>query len=613
MKFVRDLERITRKDRSVAGGKAASLGEMMRAGFPVPRGFVILSGAFERILKEDGLHAKVRSALDSIRYDNTRSVENGSRKLQTLVLKAKLPDDIADEIREAFGTLGAKRVAVRSSAAEEDSAEAAWAGQLYTYLNTTEKDLLMNVRKVWASLFSPRALVYRFEKSARKQEMSVAVVVQTMVDSKVSGVAFSVHPVTQEQGQLVIEAGHGLGEAVVSGRTTPDRYVVRKKPRRIIEKDVRAKRQVLSDGQILELAEFVLKIESYFGSPQDIEWALAKNAFSILQSRPITTLKNNNESTRATKRTRWIDLGQRDTTLLEASIKIRAWSDTLSQLTGRGYKNYSIDSTGNYATTEKDEDEVLCTAQRMPRDASFTEKTTSIEEGIRRGLVEHQAPGVLLDLLVLQFGHFLFDRMQADLFFADPATPNDTKEKIIAWRNDASIFASHDAVVGVIAKQCRMKREDVTLCSVDELRMLLAGTPLDVAELIRERKKGWTCLLQEGEFVIAAQSNIFTADASGDRTEIQGSVAYGVGTLTGVVGQDILVAPMTTPEDVPLIKKYKAVITDQGGILSHAAITCRELHIPCIIGTQTATKILKAGDLIEVDANTGLIKILERK
>ena len=149
-----------------------------------------------------------------------------------------MPKDIGTAIQKEYKKLDAEYVAVRSSATAEDSASAAWAGQLDSFLNTTEKDLLKNIQKCWASLFTPRAIFYRYEKGLHKQKISVAVVVQKMVESEVSGIAFSVHPVTEDRNQLIIEAGFGLGEAIVSGQITPDSYVVEKEPRRIIDKNV---------------------------------------------------------------------------------------------------------------------------------------------------------------------------------------------------------------------------------------------------------------------------------------------------------------------------------------------------------------------------------------
>ena len=298
----------------MAGGKGASLGEMTRAGIPVPPGYVVLAGAFERFLEETDLDVEVDSILHKVNHKEIHTVEDSSEKLKALIMKAPMPKDINQAILKAFGVLNAKLVAVRSSATAEDSSSAAWAGQLETYLNTTKANVLKNVQRCWASLFTPRAIFYRFEKNLHKQKISVAVVVQQMVESEVSGTAFSVHPVTQDRNQLIIEAGYGLGEAIVSGQITPDSYVVEKLGWRLLDKNfshqgraiVRAKtggnawkkiparlgeRQKLADKEILELAKLIVRIEKHYRFPVDIEWARAKGRFFITQSRPITTLR----------------------------------------------------------------------------------------------------------------------------------------------------------------------------------------------------------------------------------------------------------------------------------------------------------------------------------
>ena len=314
MKVIKNLSQISRDDVILASGKSASLGEMLRAGIPVPPGFVILAVAFEKFLEETGLNIEIDSILDSVNHKEIHTVENVSEKIKALILKAKLSQDVIDEIQKFFKKLDSKYVAVRSSATAEDSTSAAWAGQLESYLNTTEENLIENVKNCWASLFTPRAIFYRFQKNLHNLQVSVGVVVQKMVESEKSGIAFSVHPVTQDRNQLIIEAGLGLGEAIVAGRITPDSYVVEKQPRRIINKNVQIQtkglyraekggnewhdipkekgtKQVLSDNEILELTELVLQIENVFGHPVDIEWATENGGFEILQARPITTLK----------------------------------------------------------------------------------------------------------------------------------------------------------------------------------------------------------------------------------------------------------------------------------------------------------------------------------
>ncbi len=309
IKFFKDLDKKSVKE---AGGKGASLGEMTKAGIPVPPGFVVLSSAFDHFLEETDLDVEIEAVLKRVKHQDVSSVEFASETIKALVMEAEMPKDIASDIKESFKKLGAKYVAVRSSATSEDGASAAWAGQLESYLNTTEKDLLINVKRCWASLFTPRAIFYRFEQKLNKENISVAVVVQKMVQSEVSGIAFSVHPVTEDYNQLIIEAGFGLGEAIVSGQITPDSYVVHKKQKDILDINIseqdkelvkgtkenvwkklpvnKKSKQKLNGKQILQLAEAVLGIEKHYKFPVDVEWALEKNKFYITQSRPITTL-----------------------------------------------------------------------------------------------------------------------------------------------------------------------------------------------------------------------------------------------------------------------------------------------------------------------------------
>ena len=311
--YIRPFAKLSSKNVSFAGGKGASLGEMTQAGIPVPAGFVIGSEAFEKFLKDTDLHVEISAALDSVDHRKMHTVEQASEVIEALIMGANMPKDIATDIQQSFKKLGAKFVAVRSSATAEDSKTAAWAGQLESFLNTTEKSLLLNVKKCWASLFTPRAIFYRFEKGMEKDKISVAVVVQKMVESDAAGIAFSVHPVTQDRNQIIIEAALGLGEAVVSGSITPDSYVVGKRDFVIQDKKIinqkrglfkgkeggtqwrdvmfaKGSQQTLSDKEIIALTKLVTKIERHYGFAVDVEWAKENGKLFIVQSRPITTL-----------------------------------------------------------------------------------------------------------------------------------------------------------------------------------------------------------------------------------------------------------------------------------------------------------------------------------
>ena len=315
MKITRFFKELSKVDTDIAGGKGASLGEMTEAGIRVPPGFVVLTDAFERFLEVTQLNEKVQEQLDTVRQQEVESVENASKAIQSLIMDAAIPQDTANNITESFETLDADYVAVRSSATAEDGATDSWAGELDSFLNTTSDQLLNNVQRCWASLFTPRAIFYRIEKGFDKSKVSVAVVVQKMVNSEISGIAFSVHPVTEDPNQLIIEAGYGLGEAIVSGAITPDNYVVSKQSFLIVDTYLSQQErkliklqgggsewvevpvskqdlQKLPQDKIIELADLVVKIERHYGFPCDIEWAMENDTLYIVQSRPITTLSS---------------------------------------------------------------------------------------------------------------------------------------------------------------------------------------------------------------------------------------------------------------------------------------------------------------------------------
>jgi len=320
IKFFKDL---SKHDVAIAGAKGESHGAMTQAKIPVPPGFVVLSGAFDRFLEETNLKEDIAAHLKKVNPADTNSIDKASAVLRDMIHDTAMPKDLEKEILSAFKKLDAKFVAVRSSATAEDSSVASWAGELETYLNTEKKNVLERVKLCWSSLFTPRAIFYRHEKKLIDHYVSVAVVIQKMIQSEISGIAFTVHPVTEDYDQMIIEAGLGLGEAIVSGQITPDSYVVSKSEMSIMEINVSEQsrklirkvgkkkgiadkennsnhwiklgkeggKQKLVGKQIITAAKMFEKIEKHYGFPCDIEWAMEKGKLYITQSRPITTLK----------------------------------------------------------------------------------------------------------------------------------------------------------------------------------------------------------------------------------------------------------------------------------------------------------------------------------
>lgn len=319
MQYLKPFKHLNKSSVPQAGGKGASLGEMTNAGIAVPPGFVVLASAFDRFIEETDLKQEIEARIAEVNPEDTNSIAHASTTLRDAIHDTPMPGDLEKEILLAFDELGAEYVAVRSSATAEDSEVASWAGELDTFLNTERHTVLDKVKECWSSLFTPRAIFYRYEKNLAESYVGVAVVIQKMVQSDISGIAFTVHPVTQDYDQMIIEAGYGLGEAIVSGQVTPDSYVVIKSEMSIldihvghqlkklvknettggsddktnvwVELGVEGEKQKLTGKQIIQAAEQFMIIEKHYGFPCDIEWAIESGELYITQSRPITTLK----------------------------------------------------------------------------------------------------------------------------------------------------------------------------------------------------------------------------------------------------------------------------------------------------------------------------------
>jgi len=323
--YVLWFEEIDKDDVALVGGKSANLGEMAKAGIPVPPGFAVTSYAYKEFIERTGLKSKISEVLKEVANSkDPKAFEDVSARIRRIIEREEVPEDIARVIVENYRKLCERvgkadvLVAVRSSATAEDLPGASFAGQQDTFLNVEgEEEVLLKVKKCWSSLFTPRAIFYRQEKGIDHDKVLMSVVVQKMVNAKAAGVMFTIHPVTGEEDKILIEGSWGLGEAVVSGSVTPDTYVVDKRTLKILEKKIAEKthevvrgpssgqivkvevpperRNVpcLSDEEVIKLAELALKIEQHYGHPQDIEWAIDRdmkfpeNIF-IVQSRPET-------------------------------------------------------------------------------------------------------------------------------------------------------------------------------------------------------------------------------------------------------------------------------------------------------------------------------------
>lgn len=333
------FDEIDKHDIPIVGGKGANLGEMLRAHFPVPFGFVVTAQAYFYVIKHNDLQKDIYQFVNAINFENSKELQDAAEAIRRLILNAEIPKDLINDIHHHYHHLLEREaehykrsktqqivyhlksayreplVAVRSSATAEDLPDASFAGQQETYLNVQgENHLLDKVKHSWASLFTDRAMYYRQQQKFDHLKVGLASVVQRMVQSTQSGIAFSLDPITNDQSIVTIEAIHGLGEYIVGGVVTPDHYEVKKGTLDIIKKEIKIQkvklikkginneevklskesgsRQKVSDQIIKSLAQVVQNIEEHYGWPQDIEWAAEDSNVYIVQSRPITTIKN---------------------------------------------------------------------------------------------------------------------------------------------------------------------------------------------------------------------------------------------------------------------------------------------------------------------------------
>lgn len=435
--FFKDTDK---DDLPLVGGKGANLGEMLKAGFPVPDGFCVTAPAYFKLIKHNQLEPQIRKILEPLDVNKPEDLQAAAKSVQKLVAKVDIPQDISTDIIKAYHKLCGihdKLVAVRSSATAEDLPDASFAGQQATFLNIKgEASLIEHIRLAWASLFTARAIFYRVQKHFDHFKVGIAVPVQLMVQAEVSGVMFTLDPVTNDKTVVTIESVWGLGETIVQGSVTPDHYVVDKKSLAIIQKTISEqdemlakkgpdtkevkvpkklqKKQKLSDTHIQHLAKIGAKLQQHYFFPQDIEWALEKNKLYIVQTRPVTTIGK------------------------PAKKKKKKFKPT-------------------------------------------------------------RPKPINLNLPLLLKG--------------DPASPG--------------IGTGH---VKIVKSPKQIKR------------------------------------VHQG---------------------------------------DVLVAPMTSPDYVPAMRKAAAIVTDQGGQTSHAAIVSREMGVPAIVGTEEATKVLKSNSIITVNGTSG--------
>lgn len=678
--YVLPLEEINNSHVDLAGGKGASLGELMQAGMNVPAGFVVTRAAFDLFMRAGDVSGAVGEVLARLARNEIQA-EEASNSLQAALEHTPMPAEIATAIDQLFPSLNTEHTCVRSSATCEDGMDSAWAGQLNTYLGVPASDVTARVRDCWLSIFSPPALAYGAAHGYGAGQFGVAVVVQTMIASEIAGIGFSVHPVTQEPDVLLIEAGLGQGEAIVSGQIVPDQYIVKVSENRILDRVISRQKkalyldvansktewktlegdsghhQKLSDDQVLEYAHLLRQMQDHYGKPVDTEWAMVDGRFHIVQARPITTLAREYDQVLVDGDVPWQTMVRRPMSFLEVSI-VGHWldsehaGDTLGSHADQllfiqddaGIANFFLPGPAITAARQYMAEMIRSNRGKMMK---LLERAQRIAETGKAG-VEASAQEIS-DMksageYMIQVGEYTTSLPSALLIGMNDEHINDPEVSEIAKALRSQTLYPVvernliDPLAEKLAREMGFSEPDQiahvaswhelsdSSCSLETLEQRLSW--------VKEGKKFvYHCAMGKDSvrFVdetgyllsrIARQHQVSVVD---DPDVLRGQTAWPgvhrgrarVVLAPDAVGQtivkgEVLVSIQSSPALMPLLTRAGAIVTDEGGVACHAAIICRELKIPTLIGTGAATHAIKTGDLLEVDATSGQVRILER-
>lgn len=585
------------------GGKANSLLRLVENNFNVPSFFIVTSKVYQEFLEFN--HIELSNDFDQLK----NAIEVGD-----------FPKYLENEIFKFWEEYNFDKVAIRSSALNEDGQIKSFAGQYETFLNVDKNNLLSKIKGCWKSLYDDNVNAYN--NNNINQVMNV--IVEKMVTANYSGVAFSIDPINGNNNYSVIEVCKGLGEKLVSGNITPANLKVR---RETLRADLKIGEVYLSDNDISNLEKTILKIEDIYGVPVDIEWCIESHKLYILQARPITT------------KTASIDLYRkvisREKTIIETEIYYQGEYEGIKSLTNNLYyfKPLFIYDTEKEITNvyyndtalEEDPNNIYYYMQKDIKKTkalyrialSSCEYLNKIVDNNNEANFDYKEfiHHMLIIYPFTSLGNLAgyFENISSEL-----------KELLIDFRNnyDYILYKANEYLhikAGEIVPE--EYKEHIKFLFIEEVFQ----NKMPSFETIEERKKGYIFFDNRLELVTnisewLEEQKILIKSLQDEKT-IKGSIAY-VGKKTGKVCQvfkkedfqkfkkgDILVTTMTTPKFTPILKIAGAIVTDEGGITCHAAIISRELKIPCIIGCRNATELLKDGMTVEVNANEGIVNI----
>lgn len=658
------LNSVSRLSRYEIGGKAWSLLELNKAGVSVPRACVVTASAFVEYIKFNELREDLDDALHLIRSRDYRSLSFASRTIQKAILAGQFPQPLQEELHGQLKSFGRRLVAVRSSGSFEDAKSESWAGQFDSFLDVPPQAVAEAIKKCWASYFNPRALTYGPDRYGRGKTIRFSVIVQEMVRSTKSGVAFSCDPSDLDATKVSIEGSWGSGSALVSGRVTPERILADKKLGIVLRDPAGlSARTLFSLSEISALATTVRRIEQLWMGPVDVEWAFEGHELYILQCRPITRAMRGVPPD--DKRLPRIDK-------YELTFKVAGLSFLFADMLADGFMYldplFTSDRSARFSQYFSNRGMDMAARhgyEWLSRKGGFrkyqqefgrfhTKALADMETILRRPRLTASYTkkffGLISELFTFyskmdnQFTSvpFLYKNHDATIRQSLAALSR-FKDHARQWINDVALVegSQYGRFVTRLAGEFGMRPELIEQHSVEEVGRLFSGKWVALKEL-RARKLSYSLFIQNGRKVhLSGRTSLgFIAEAAKQQAqattlEIRGQVANGG--RTKVLGRvrlinvdysdieglskeinemrrgEILVAEFTAPELLGACKKAKAIVTDIGGLLSHAAIVSRELGIPALVGTHNATKVLRTGDLVTIDFVTGTVVKRERR
>lgn len=650
-------------DPKVSGGKGASLRRMHAAGLQVPPGIVITTDGLKASLEQLGIEAALSAVLEDL-ADGVNTPAVTYEALRELLDGLYPPEMVADALRtEITRTNGlCAPYAVRSSAVFEDGLDRSWAGQFATLLRVADEDLLDSVRACWLSAFSRTALSY---DPRAYRDFGFAVVVQRMIEPDAAGVAFSYDPTDSTRDRALVEATPGSGERLVGGGEVPLTLYLRRTDGMVLRRRVEHPRfeAVLVPSQLKRLWEAMRQVEEIYEGGVDLEWAFIGEELHLLQARPITALS-------ALETTSEIRDGKPDPAQYELTFKVGGLPFLMADIlaVGFGYldpffvsahsefRQYFPNRVMEWAATEGYRWLRLEEGFKLYRD-EFEEFYAANRDQARRLLAEPLLSSGTLELLIDHCAEVMRRYSRMDFQFTNLVAAYSSHDPIIArnlenlasfkdeareWVNQTLINddSTFSQVVGKLADALPIEAQTVLNLTRDELLSLLTGrleadklmeraSERDTAYAIFKGAEGTEYLRgqpaeqlfrevsQLEERLTSAPLSGHVANTAG-RSSLQGKVYVLPVDYSG--SEDlaleiesmprgaILVAEFTAPELMQACEKAKGIITDLGGMLSHASIVSRELGLPCVVGTRVGSRVLRTGDVIEVDLTNGSIR-----